>query len=349
MCKFNAGYTTIAGPFSDLQDLPDLWISSLKTPGRLRLETPVVQSLEHLDDHFVDRDCPAVAVVRHDPILGRRPANELQAELLALSPTRPLICEPGFQLRVATAASSGASPVAVSIDPAKITATRKTLGSGTLQRVAVIDSGDLPGQADMVDFLGGAQPPPSPESADDQHGHGSSVAELIRALRPSADVEAVRIVDSGGVADSFDLFLALVYCLWPGTFDVVNVSLSQDVTGHCETWLGTTMVFLMDHCRQRGKGADTVLVAAAGNDPTMEAQYPALLPGAVVATATDWTGAAALYNSTTRAAGISGSVVQAYGGVANDPFGTWSDPSGATREMWGTSFAAAVVTASHLA
>ena len=53
-------------------------------------------------------------------------------------------------------------------------------------------------------------------------------------------------------------------------------------------------------------------------------------------------------NSTTIAAARSGTIVQAYGGLPTDPFGTWTDRAGAQHAMWGTSFAAAVVTASYL-
>jgi hypothetical protein len=238
--------------------------------------------------------------------------------------------------------------VTVSITPAKVAAAQGSIAAGALRKVAVIDSGDLPGGANMVDFLGPATPPPSYTLTDDDHGHGSAISQLIRDLRPSVSIEAVRIVDSAGVADSFDLFLALVYSMWPGTFEIVNVSLTQDILGQCETWLGATLTFILEQCRNSGKGSNALLVAAAGNDPNVEAQYPALLPDAIVATASDWSGVSASYNSTTIAAARSGTIVQAYGGLPTDPFGTWTDRAGAQHAMWGTSFAAAVVTASYL-
>jgi len=155
------------------------------------------------------------------------------------------------------------------------------------------------------------------------------------------------VLNASGRADSFNLFLALTYCLWPGTFDVVNASLTNEGLGPCATTLGRSLTFVLRQCQQYGKGSATTLVAAAGNKTSAQRLgYPAQLPTAVIATGLDWSGNDAGYNVSTATA--SGTVQPAFGGTQSDPFGQFVDPNGQQHPMFGTSFAAAVVTASYL-
>jgi hypothetical protein len=88
-------------------------------------------------------------------------------------------------------------------------------------------------------------------------------------------------------------------------------------------------------------------VTAAGNTPhARRLGYPALAPDAEVATGLDWNGADPGYNVPTAWAGVN--VIPAFGGTSADPFGQLTRPDGTTEAMFGTSFAAAVVSASHL-
>jgi hypothetical protein len=84
-------------------------------------------------------------------------------------------------------------------------------------------------------------------------------------------------------------------------------------------------------------------VAAAGNSTSNQSfGYPAKLPDAIVVQAWDWTGNPANYNVVVQP---TVPTVYATGGEKANSFGKITSPAGAVEEVFGTSFAAAVVTA----
>jgi hypothetical protein len=102
---------------------------------------------------------------------------------------------------------------------------------------------------------------------------------------------------------------------------------------------------ILQLCQQSGRVLPT-LVAAAGNTITGQSfGYPAQLPGAVVVQAWDWAGQPAGYNVTVPS---TANTIYASGGEAGRPFGRITLPGGTTQDIFGTSFAAAVVTAGLL-
>jgi hypothetical protein len=140
-----------------------------------------------------------------------------------------------------------------------------------------------------------------------------------------------------------DLFLALTFALWPqGRFDVVNVSMTTQLAGKCETKLGLTVAAIVEWCQRRGGGLGAQLVAAVGNLP-QKFGYPAAVDGAVIVEALDWSGTVASYNTapptgvtTWRASGGENAPGQALGTVT---------VNGVSTDLVGTSFAAALVSA----
>jgi hypothetical protein len=136
-------------------------------------------------------------------------------------------------------------------------------GRGTL--VAVVDGGLVPeapfthswmhgvtGEPDLLAPAGGAIEP---------YGcHGTTIASLIRAMAPRADVRVARVLKDAGAAYEADVVRALLPVLdWAP--DVISLSAGT------HTWksggLLSFQVFVDGPLREH---AGTVLVAAAGND-----------------------------------------------------------------------------------
>ena len=196
----------------------------------------------------------------------------------------------------------------------------------------------------MADFVGGN---PTWVKADDRHGHGTAVSELIRNLRPQADVVSVRVLDATLGGQSHEILAAFAFCLSSSVtqFDLINASLSTQTANTCQITLGRSLAFLLSLAAQ-SSGSVPVTVAAAGNTPTQQyLGYPATMPDVQVALADDWNGRDAGYNVSTTGHVLS--TERAYGGIAGDPFGIIKRQGQPDEEIYGTSFAAAVVTASR--
>lgn len=348
MCDLDSEYTTVTGPRGVVQDISRLWASELDTPRRYgaNLTEFHVLHLGGIESIGDDMRCPAVGLVYHRADWGRALAHQLQIELGAVTGGQ-VICEPGFTVRAAGAPSGGGA--SVSVDHKKIQNKFPPTRAGTA-KVAVLDSGDSPTTASkMVDFVGLGPKNPTPQQTSspyDGYGHGEAVCEVIRTIRPGAAIEPVRVLNDYGAADSFEFFLALTYCLWQGRFGLVNASLSNDGKGICANSLGATVMLIQQLCTASG-GPMPTLVAAAGNKPdSQKVAYPALVKGAVVVTATDWQGKDPGYNASTL--GTLNQVVLQIGGKKTDTFGHFTDSAGNRHEMYGTSFAAAVETASRI-
>lgn len=344
MCELDPGYTTIVGPTAQVWRLQERWFQ-LEAVRNLQLGRLEVHDLAELGRAFRDPEVPLVAVVRHPESVGSQVADALQAELTAnpyLEAGR-VLCEPGFRVRAATASGS-AGPAVVTLD------SQRVLSGHTLvaqvrppvgPKVALLDSGDSNNPRDSVVFTSGA---PYTARAVDEFGHGTAIADIIRVGKPQAEIFPVNVLDSAGTCPSYDLLNGLIYCLWSDEdFDIVNASLTSASAGPCPSSLGKTIAYL-DALRGTTGSSRPVLVAAAGNAPqTLRLGYPALLSSAIVVTALDWSGGPAPYNLS----GLPPSQhqVQAPGATASAPFGVATSSSGTAWPLFGTSFAAAFVTA----
>ncbi|MFJ6761113.1 S8/S53 family peptidase [Streptomyces sp. NPDC091273] len=344
MCQMDSEYFTVVGPGSVLQEVAAGW-EQLVTPRRYGVYAVKLRQLGDYDEAFPP-DCPGVLIAYTRAPVGGVAADMLQAELAAL----PVVCEPGYQFRAASigpGSSSGAAEPTAAFDQQNIDLVLQNLATGAAEKVAVLDSGAPSGIGQMIDFLGGV---PRDDPAADPFGHATAVIGLIRELRANADVIPVRVLDEKGLADSFAVFLALAFCLWdsPHRPDVVNASLSTLSVPPCASSLGGSLAYVADLCDSAsGNNPLPPLVTAAGNAPNPRVQYPALLPHATVVKATDFNGADAPYNIT-NFSGVTGTIEHAYGGTQADPFGTLTGAAGNTTDIFGTSYAAAVHTASLL-
>lgn len=229
--------------------------------------------LRQLDGHlYLDRHCPAVLVIHHDPKLGSLVADRVDAAIRRHHRDADVVTEPGYYLEPAgspPAVIGGGGGVTVSLaNLNRVVVTTPPPVAALGHSVAVIDTGDADAGATVTDFTLGANP--QRVSPVDIHGHGSAVAQLIRAYNSSAIIESLRVCTSG-LAASVELFLALTFAMWPrGRFDVVNVSMTTQLVGKCETQLGKTIAAIADWCKTHG-GLRThgrlgpQLVTAVGN------------------------------------------------------------------------------------
>jgi subtilisin family serine protease len=112
---------------------------------------------------------------------------------------------------------------------------------------------------------------------DEQVGHGTFVAGLIRLVAPDAMLLPVRVLDSDGIANNFQIARALAWSIDRGAH-VVNMSLGED-------YESITIADVVAEAHTKG----VVVVGAAGNRATDDPkEYPASDPNAIGVTALDW-------------------------------------------------------------
>lgn len=346
MCDVTATYSTVVAPLAELRSIHERW-PQLHTVRRYELFDVHMTTLERLAHHW-DEHAPAVLTVYHDWVPGHLVADELHIEL-AVEHGYQVMSEPGYHVGVASieiGQHGGPEAWDVDLDERFLEEAEQQLGDqeplGDGVRVAVLDTGGV--GSFMLDMVGDE---PDITKAVDAEGHGTAIIHLIRALRPKADIRPVRVLRINP-GDSVHLLLGLIAVLWPGEdgqarYDVVNVSLSRQLVDECSTSLGATMAFVRALCVRQG--VVPPVVAAVGNKTTgQQFGYPAALQGAIAAVALDWEGVTADYNvdvpQGTRAE-------TAYGGTADEPFGTLRRGND-DEPLYGSSFAAALVTCRHL-
>lgn len=349
------GYSTVVGSRRAVMLLIQNWLR-LDSPGSLRLAPPELIQMDEVGEfafRFREPDSPAVAVVRHPQRMGIQVASRLQAEVMVghrerqVQPLPELLWEPGFRFQAAGVNRTAGNPfnpteLAHLVTSAPLLAShQKALGT----RVAVLDTG-LRGQGQMLDFLDSARLGVRTISADDEHGHGTAVAAVIEKVSGTrAIIHPLRVLNKNCDGHSYEVFAGLTYALWSGAFHLINASLSAPVSGYCETTLGVSMEYLLRYCRANAGRSMPMLIAAAGNDPSKNSDYPATLDGAIVALADDAQGSLAQYNSKAPQGAI---IMRAYGASDTQPLGNLQSLTGINSKLWGTSFAAAAITGAHV-
>ena len=144
---------------------------------------------------------------------------------------RPFFCTPNSLLSLGASAPAGPADIALAADhmvyasligfPAAITPTRAPT-------VVVLDTGVAPSAGITPtaerNFLDGAA---NPASADDDSGHGTTVAAIIHDLVPQAELIVYKVADANGHASEWDVLAALGASY---EADVVNMSLVFGLT-----------------------------------------------------------------------------------------------------------------------
>jgi hypothetical protein len=364
MCTDDQQFTTIVGPRRSLTRLLEILPRTTVAFRHHLTSRPTLIDLAAVprDDvtppgDFTHPYSPAVAVVFHEGSSSFAVADELQAELLVgnpghlIDPVPDLLCEPGY-LFGGTANIQGPNVTLMPNGVARMRSTAPTVSTAYRAagaRVAVLDTGVQGTGGAMLDFT---VVPVEEKPWDDANGHGTAVATVISALNADASIHPLRVLGPATeTGPSYQVLAGLAYALWSGSYDIVNASLTSTTSGPCELSLGTSIAYILRLCHTHSPNPVPLIVAAAGNASPKNCGYPARLPGAIVAIALEVNSAMA--GSYRRASYNSippnhANEQEAYGGTETDPIGVVADENGSELPLYGTSFAAAAITAAYL-
>jgi thermitase len=106
-------------------------------------------------------------------------------------------------------------------------------------------------------------------------GHGTHLAGIIAQIAPRSSIMPVRVLDSNGRGNTFVVAYAIEWAVDQGA-DVINLSLGTGYDSH-----------VLRAAVEQAADQGVIVVAAAGNQNSQEAQYPAAYPSAIAVTALD--------------------------------------------------------------
>ena len=108
--------------------------------------------------------------------------------------------------------------------------------------------------------------------ADEGFGHGTHVAGIIKTIAPKVSILPVRVADSDGQADLFNLVQGIAYAIFSGAH-VINLSMSiAEPSPLLEQWL------------ELAHYANVIVVTSAGNDNSSELMFPGTEPRVITVT-----------------------------------------------------------------
>lgn len=196
---------------------------------------------------------------------------------------RSFSCAPNQLLTISGTPAAGPADVTLSKDHATyaglIGFPHDAVTSTRAPKVVILDTGIAPSAgvrpAEECNFVPGAT---NPSSAADDNGHGTTVASIIHALVPRAQLIVYKVADASGRASEWDTLCALGASY---DADVVNMSLVFGLaTRRCavcgvESGSSRSAVFgyFLEELARRS--TPPVVVAAAGNKGAPELLYPA--------------------------------------------------------------------------
>jgi thermitase len=195
--------------------------------------------------------------------------------------------------------------------------------------------GRLIGGRDLVSDDDTPNDDPSSDGNGLAWGHGTHVAGIIAEIAPLSVIMPVRVLDPNGRGNSFVVAYAIEWAVEQGA-DVINLSLG---TPHNSQVLRAAV--------EEAATQGVIVVAAAGNQNSQEAQYPAAYASVIAVTALDAENRKAEFANyspwidiAAPGVGITSTVV----GPEGNGFASWSGSSMATPFVSG---AAALSRASH--
>src|SRR6266542_2746754 len=313
-------FSTLVGSLSEVESVIGRWDQLVDAITLRRMVPPRVLPLSRTAQEYAD-DILSVAVIVHPPGLGRRLVAGLRDQLPRFG-LGGVVADMGYFL--SPVATPAASPGDASTRQSWSVTWRPEHLDDLLRPIplslppAVLGASSVPtwprerkvalldtGDEGATRQVGFELDHSGEENPSDSSGHGTSVGDLIRVAASHT------MVDSISVEERYQ-----------------QHRVQRMIDGYAGS--GTRV---------------PVLVCAAGKYcPNELIDYPATVPGVVVAMGLDWSGEIADYNCPPLP-GTDPFVVGAYGGVEHDPLGTISRPGIANRTLYGSSYATALVAA----
>lgn len=185
----------------------------------------------------------------------------------------------------------------------------------------------------------------SAELLDFAAGHGTFVAGIVQQLAPTADIRSYAAVNSDGIGSEVAVAAAVLRAARAGT-KIINMSLGTEVEGESPP---VALEVVLDALV--AEQSDALIVAAAGNNGTMDKSYPAGFDGVigVGSLATDMTGSIfSNHGDWVHCSTIGEGVVSTFVEGLEDPAVDKDGPDRFGVDAWalgtGTSFAAPQIT-----
>ena len=210
----------------------------------------------------------------------------------------------------------------------------RELSTGRGVLVAVLDTGvqlDHPALASQVvagyDFIdddtvptdeGNGLDDDGDELVDEAVGHGTHVAGIILLVAPESQIMPLRVLNSDGVGNVFDVAEAMVYATDQGA-DVINLSLGTNLQSDA-----------LQEAAEYARSAGVMVVAAAGNLGSSEPQYPAADEGVLAVAALDEQRLKTNFSNYGSWVDLSTPGESIYSTYPPDGYGWWSGTSMAT-------------------
>ena len=347
-------FSTLVGPRSALESVVTLWSQLVDTTTLRQVNAPRILPLSPAAQAAPDVVL-RVAIINHPARLGEALIERLRDQLprlglvevsadrgYFLGPAAMGVNAPAERWTVTWTtkhASELRRPVNVSLPPTAL-GSAFVAGWPPKRTIVLVDSGDQGADSQIGFELYNSDY----ENPADAKGHGTSVGSLIRLAAPGAGVQSFRVLQNDeSLVQSGLLLQALTEALHPAHGSHVvcipqRALISADARGH----QATLERILHQHA---GSPYPTpVVVCAAGNEGRRQSmRFPATVRGVLVARGLTWSGEIAKYNCSPPP-GPAPHMVDAFGGVEGDPIGTRARPQQPEKGLYGSSYAAALVT-----
>jgi len=149
--------------------------------------------------------------------------------------------------------------------------------TGVGEKICVIDSGV---DENVVSYVGGYDFVDDDFVPDDVNGHGTEVSYVISTIAPGAELYVVKVIDENGIGYESDVLAAIDWCVGEEV-DVISFSIGAgDYSGFCDSNIVAEFV-------NEVVDDGVLVVAAVGNDGTVNLKSPACASSALRVGATD--------------------------------------------------------------
>ena len=129
--------------------------------------------------------------------------------------------------------------------------------TGEGKKICIIDTGV---DSSIVDYSYGYDFVNDDNIADDEFGHGTKVASIIKTIAPNVELVVAKVIGANGIGSESDVLEALEWCIQQDP-DVISFSIGSDAS--CDGFCDRNLVASMSN---KAVENEIFVLAAAGND-----------------------------------------------------------------------------------